>query len=95
MTGSDLRFDSRNLPAALRDSCRLLAPFARHLLERPSVAIEPGLLAAQPLPPLHNHVDVLRIQLHAAADALGQFRGGERCARPQKRLFCGVDGYVG
>ena len=42
--------------------------------------------ARQPLPPLDNDVNVLRIELQSAADALGQFSRGERGAAAKKWL---------
>jgi len=44
-------------------------PLHRDLLECAAVALEAGLLAAQLFPPLHDHIDVLRVQFEAAADA--------------------------
>ena len=43
-------------------------------------------LPAERLPALDDHIHVLRIQFHAAADALGQFRGGQRGAAAEERL---------
>jgi hypothetical protein len=38
------------------------------------------LLAGQVLPALYNHIDVLRVQFRAAADALGKLRSRQRGA---------------
>ena len=57
---------------------RSLRTFARRL--------ERGLLAGQRLPALHDDIHVLRIQLDAVADALGQFRRRERRSRSEERL---------
>jgi hypothetical protein len=72
MPGPDLGFDDRNLLAASRDSYHL--PFVGDLSESPAVAIELGLLFAQSLPALHNHVHILGVQLEAEANTLGEFR---------------------
>jgi hypothetical protein len=56
------------------------------LFEREAVAVERGLLVAQRLPALDRHVRVLRIQFHAAADALGEFRGGKAGTLSSPRL---------
>jgi hypothetical protein len=45
MAGLDLGFDGRDFPAAALDSRRYL-PLADEFLERPAVAVEPGLLPA-------------------------------------------------
>ena len=86
MAGPDLRFDSRDLPAAAGDSCGTLPPFRRDCFEGPPIAIERGLLVAQRLPALHCYVNVLRVQFNAQADAFGQFGGRECGARSQERL---------
>ena len=57
-----------------------------HLLERPAVRFERGLLPGRVLPALHDNVDVLRIELHAAADPLRQFGGRERRATAKERV---------
>jgi hypothetical protein len=46
MTGQELSFDFRDLAAAALDSCRLLVPLLRDLIEPPVVTIERGLLTA-------------------------------------------------
>jgi hypothetical protein len=71
MAGAELSLDVRNLPAEARDSCRALFAHLSDLLKRPTVAVKLGLFATQRLPALHDHVHVLRIQFHAAADAFG------------------------
>jgi seryl-tRNA(Sec) selenium transferase len=43
---AQLRFDGRNLPAALPDSCRIVAVFRRDFFERASITIQRGLLPA-------------------------------------------------
>ena len=83
MPGPDLRFDIRDLPAAALDSCLGSYPFLRDHRERAVVAIQLGLLAGQRLSALHHDVDVLRIQLNAVADALGQFCCRKRGAAAQ------------
>src|SRR6516162_7301224 len=76
MPGPDLGFDDRNLLAATRDSCHL--PLADDLLECAAVTVELGFLTAERLPPLHDHVHILGVQLDAVADPLSEFRGSER-----------------
>jgi hypothetical protein len=66
----------RDLLAAARDSCCPTPAFLGDLLERPPVALQLGLFARQRLPALHDYVHVLRIQLDAAADALGELCRG-------------------
>jgi hypothetical protein len=87
MPTSDQPFDFRNLPAATCDSCRLLPASRRDLIEGPTIAIELGFLSAQLLPPLHDYVNVLCVQLEAAADALGQLGGSQRGAAAQEWLI--------
>jgi hypothetical protein len=50
------------------------------LLERSPVAVQRGFLAGQPLPALHNNVNIFRIQFHAVTDPLRQFGRRERAA---------------
>jgi hypothetical protein len=71
----ELRLDDRNLLAAARDSCRHSLAFLSDLFECPPVAVQRGLLVRQRLKPLHDNIDVFRIQLDAHANALRQFRG--------------------
>jgi hypothetical protein len=61
--------------------------FARDLLERPSIAVERGFLVGQGLPTLADDVDLLGIKLQAIADALGQFRRGERSPGTEERII--------
>src|SRR5262249_27290178 len=63
---------------SLAQSCCCSRPFLRDLIQRAPVALECRLLPRQALPPLHDDIDVFRIQLEAVADALGYLRGGER-----------------
>ncbi len=84
--GKDQRFYFRDLAVAASDSCRDLHAFSFHLLERPTIAVECCLSAREPLPSLDDNVDVLRIELQSAADALRQFSRGERGAASKKRL---------
>src|SRR5690242_3441541 len=86
MSGPDLPFDFRDLPAAAADSCFPLPPFCGDFLERASVRLELGFLSGQRLPPLDDHIDVLWIQFDAATDSLRQFRAREGCAAAQERL---------
>jgi hypothetical protein len=59
MPGANLGFDGRDLLAATRDSCHL--PFPGKVLERAAIPFQLGFLAAERLPPLHGHVNVLWI----------------------------------
>src|ERR1035438_6534983 len=86
MAGPELGFDGGDLLAAAVDSCGRLPAFLGDLLERAPVAVEDRLLARQRLPAFDHDVNVLRVQLEAQADALGQFGRGERCAATQKRI---------
>ena len=52
---------------------------------RPS-AFERGLFAGEILPANDSHVHVPRIDLDAAADALGEFGGHHRCAGTEERI---------
>jgi hypothetical protein len=70
MAGQKLRSDGRYLPAAARDSCRLLSSLVADLVKGPPVAIQRGFLPGQRLPALHDDVDVLRVQLEAKADSV-------------------------
>ncbi len=54
--------------------------------KRAAVALQGGLAARHALPPFDDHIDVLGVQFDAPADALGDFRGGERGAAAQERL---------
>src|SRR6266404_1666068 len=86
MPGKDLLRDGRDLAPAAFDSCDAPDPFSLNLLERAAVCLELRFLSAQRLPAPDDDVDVLRIEFNAVADALGQFRGRQRCAGTQKRL---------
>ena len=57
----DLGFAGRDLLAAAADSCGFLSAFVSHIVERPPVPVELGLLSGQRLPPLHDHVHILGI----------------------------------
>src|ERR1035437_8406773 len=84
--GADFGFDLSPLPAAASDSRGYLPAFLSDLLERPPVAVERGFPAGQRLPALDHYVHVFGIQFDAAADALGQFGGGQRRAAAQEWL---------
>jgi hypothetical protein len=59
----------------------------RNFFEGPAVAVECGFPAGQRLPALHYDINVFGVKLDAEADALGEFRGGERRAAAQKRFL--------
>jgi hypothetical protein len=84
MAGTELRLDFRDLAVAARDSCGLRPALFCHLIKRAAVSLESGLLATQLLPPLHDDIYVLRVQLEAVAKALRQFRGRE-CSPAAKK----------
>src|SRR5579862_3506552 len=86
MATADPKLDIRNFPAAALDSRGILAALLGDLLERPPIPIERRFLAGQLLPALDDHIDVLRIQLDAVADALGYLRGSECGPAAKKRL---------
>src|SRR5947208_520991 len=86
MARPELGFDVRDLPAAALDSCGPLPALLADLLEGPSIALELRLLPAERLPPLDDDVDVLRVQLHPAADPFRQLRGSEGRAAAEERL---------
>src|ERR1035437_6121024 len=86
VAGADLGFDLSHLPAAARDSCCPDPAFLGDLLESPPVDIEAGFLAGQRLPALDHYVNVFGIQFDAAADALGEFGGGQRRTAAQEWL---------
>jgi len=67
VAGAQFRFDRRDLLAATVDSCRLLPAGVGDFLERSPITIGRGLVPAQRLPALHDHVNVLGIQFDAAA----------------------------
>src|SRR5439155_20940793 len=58
----------------------------RDVLDRGVWALASRLLAGQHLPALDNNVAMLRIELEAIADALGDIGSGERRARSRERL---------
>src|SRR4051794_15921821 len=86
MPGVELEFYGRDLLAAASDSFGRPPPFCADLLESSAIPVQRGLSAAQGLPALHDYVHVFRIQFHTAADALGQFGGGQSGAAPQEGL---------
>src|SRR5260370_38952532 len=87
MPRAELEFHVRDLPVATSDSLRPLLAFRRDLLEGSPVALELGLIAAQRLPALHDHVDVLGIPFHTAADTFGEFCGAQPGAAPQEGVL--------
>jgi hypothetical protein len=70
MSSPKLRFDFRDLAAALHDSCGDSKPFGFDLFERPAIGLKRRLLADQRLPSQDYDLDVLRIKFHAAAGPL-------------------------
>jgi hypothetical protein len=86
MTGADLFFDGGNLRTATGDSSGLLPPFLGDFVETAAIALQRCLTARQTLKALHYHVDILGVQLYSVADALGDFRGGERGTRSEEGL---------
>ena len=81
-----MRFRLGDLLATTGDSCSRRPPFLSDLVESPAVRLELGSLPAERLPALHCYINVLRVQLDGAADALSQFRCGERCSAAQEWL---------
>src|SRR5260370_40418822 len=71
-------------PIRPRASCDLSPAHSRDFLKRPLVAIEHRLLAAEPLPPDHRHVDILRIDIHAVADSPGALSCDQGAAASQE-----------
>ena len=90
MAGPDLIFDGGDLAPAAVDSCGHPLTLFSNLIERAAVAFQYRLLAAQFLPPLHHHVHILRVQLDAVADALGEFRSGQGRPRSEEWLVNGL-----
>ena len=86
MPSAELEFHVRHLLAATSYSLRPLLAFRSDLFEGPVVAVQLGLVAAECLPALHDHINVFRVQFHSAADALGEFSGGQRGTAAKKRL---------
>jgi hypothetical protein len=80
----ELSFDIRNLGPAAGDSRGHLLAFLGDLFERAAIALQHCLPSRQPLPSLHDHVHVLRIEFYSVTDALGDFRGGERAPRSEE-----------
>ena len=70
--------------------CDLPPAHSRDLLKRPPVAVERRLLAAEPLPPEHRHVDILRIDIHAVADSPGALGGDQGAATSQERVVASL-----
>jgi hypothetical protein len=70
VSGENQRLDFRDLADAAGDSCGDPHAFGFDLFECPAVAVKGGLLAGEFLPSLDDHVDIFRIELEAAADAL-------------------------
>src|ERR1035437_8166257 len=71
-------------------SCDLSPAHSRDLLKRPPVAVEHRLLAAEPLPPEHRHVDILRIDIHAVADSPGALGCDKGAATSQERVVASL-----
>src|ERR1039458_4036457 len=71
-------------------SCDLPPAHSRDLLKRPPVAVEPRLLAAEPLPPEHRHVHILRIDIHAVADSPGALGCDQGAAASQERVVASL-----
>ena len=86
MPGHDQRFYFRDLAVAADDSCSDLHTLGFYLLERPAITIERCFEAREPLPPLDDHIDILRIELQSTAHALSQFRRGQRGTAAKERL---------
>ena len=84
MASAQLGFDDRDLLTATGDSWRHLPTLLGDLLERSAVAVERGRLAHKSLPALNCYVHVLRVQLEAQADALGELRRCKRCSTPEE-----------
>ena len=80
------RFDLRDLAAAARNSCRSLRALRCQHFKRPSIAVERGFSAGQRLPALDNHIHVLRVQLDADTNALGEFGGSQCRSASEERL---------
>src|ERR1017187_7411318 len=71
-------------------SCDLPPAHSRDLLKRPPVAVERRLLSAEPLPPEHRHVDILRIDIHAVADSPSALGGDQGAATSQERVVASL-----
>src|ERR1035437_9937116 len=71
-------------------SCDLPPAHSCDLLKRPLVAVEPRLLAAEPLPPEHRHIDILRIDIHAVADSPGALGCDQGAATSQERVVASL-----
>src|ERR1035437_8662626 len=71
-------------------SCDLPPAHSCDLLKRPLVAVEHRLLAAEPLPPEHRHIDILRIDIHAVADSPGALGCDQGAATSQERVVASL-----
>src|ERR1017187_74846 len=60
------------------------------LVEGTAIALQRGLAARQPLPAQNHRVHIRLVKLDAPADALGDFRGGQRGAAAQEWVVDGL-----